>query len=359
MTGVIASTETLADTADSPDVDDAHTGRATPRRLVFLRNRKAMTGVVILAVFAVVAVIGPWIRPQNPNTSSETLLGHPSSAHWLGTDHLGRDVFSQLVVGTRGVMEVGVIAGVIATALAILVGVTAGFLGGVVDEVLSALSNIFLVIPALPLVIIIAGALPNAGNFLIALVLAFTGWAWGARVLRAQTMSLRRRDFIEAARASGESTWRIVWFETLPNLTAIIASSFVTTVTFAVLTQTTLAFVGVTSVSDWSWGTILYWAQGNQALARGAWWWFVPAGLCIALVGMALTLVNFGIDEFVNPRLRLAGLSPRQMRQQGIRPRIGFTAVHRDPKRKPGRSRSPDPTMITRGSTATGGGAPR
>jgi peptide/nickel transport system permease protein len=304
------------------------------RRFVFLRNGKSLTGLVILAVFTVLAVVGPWIAPYDPNESSVDLLQPPSGAHWVGTDQLGRDIFSQLLVGTRGVMLVGLVAGVIATLLAIAVGVTAGFLGGVADEVLSSLSNIFLVIPALPLIIIIASQLPSATNWLIALVLAVTGWAWGARILRAQTLSLRRRDFIEAARASGERTWRIVWFETLPNLTAIIAASFVSTVTFAVLSQTTLAFIGVTSISDWSWGTVLYWAQANQALARGAWWWFVPAGLLIALLGMALTLVNFGIDEFVNPRLRLAGLSPRQMRRQGIRPRVGFTALAKDAPRR-------------------------
>ncbi|WP_246846202.1 ABC transporter permease [Humibacter ginsenosidimutans] len=190
-------------------------------------------------------------------------------------------------------------------------------------------------IPALPLIVIVAGAVPDAGNLLIAFVLAVTGWAWGARILRAQTLSLRGRDFIEAARANGESTWRIVWFETLPNLTAIIASSFISTMTFAVLTQTTLAFIGVTSVTDWSWGTVLYWAQANGALSRGAWWWFVPAGLLIAVLGMSLTLINFGIDEFVNPRLRLAGLSARKMRKTGIRPRIGFTAIVRDAPRGP------------------------
>jgi peptide/nickel transport system permease protein len=140
---------------------------------------------------------------------------------------------------------------------------------------------------------------------------------------------------VEAARASGERTWRIVWFETLPNLTAIIASSFISTMTFAVLSQTTLAFIGIANVNDWSWGTVLYWAQGNQALARGAWWWFVPAGVLIAILGMALSLVNFGIDEFVNPRLRLAGLKPREMRKRGIRPRIGFTATVRDLPRRP------------------------
>lgn len=302
---------------------------AARKRPALLRNGKAVTGMVILAVFVVVAVIGEWVAPYDPNASSADLLLGPSGAHLLGTDHLGRDIFSQILVGTRGVMVVGLIAGVIATALAVVVGVTAGFVGGAGDEVLSSLANIFLVIPALPLIIIIVSQMPSAGNLVVALVLAFTGWAWGSRLLRAQTLSLRRRDFIEAARASGESTWRIVWFETLPNLTAIIASSFISTVTFAVLSQTTLAFIGVTSISDWSWGTVLYWAQSNQALARGAWWWFIPAGVAIALLGMSLTLINFGIDEFVNPRLRLAGLSPRQMRRRGIRPRIGFTAVLR------------------------------
>jgi peptide/nickel transport system permease protein len=313
--------------ASAAEVDTVVPSR---KRFVFLRGAKAITGLVVLGVFAIVAIVGPWIAPYDPNQTSTDLLAHPSAHHLVGTDHLGRDIFSQLIVGTRGVMVVGLVAGVIATALAIAVGVSAGFMGGVSDEVLSSLSNIFLVIPALPLIIIICSQLSSAGNLVVALVLAFTGWAWGARLLRAQTMSLRRRDFIEAARASGERTWRIVWFETLPNLTAIIASSFISTVTFAVLSQTTLAFIGVTSISDWSWGTILYWAQGNQALSRGAWWWFVPAGLLIALLGTALSLVNFGIDEFVNPRLRLAGLSPREMRRRKIRPRIGFTVVAKD-----------------------------
>lgn len=311
-------------------------GAKPRRRFVFVRNGKSVTGLAILGVFVVLAVIGPWIAPYDPSkVGVGTLLAHPSAQHLLGTDHIGRDVFSQLLVGTRGVMVVGVLAAVIATVLAIAVGVTAGFLGGAGDEVLSAVSNIFLVIPALPLIILVAAAIRSTSNLTIALVLAGTGWAWGARLLRAQTLSLRRRDFVEAARASGERTWRIVWFETLPNLTAIIASSFISTMTFAVLSQTTLAFIGVANVNDWSWGTVLYWAQGNQALARGAWWWFVPAGLLIAVLGMALSLVNFGIDEFVNPRLRLAGLKPREMRRRGIRPRIGFTATVRDLPRRP------------------------
>lgn len=330
--------------------------RRTRKKFVFVRNGKSMTGLVILAVFVVLAIVGPWIAPRDPNETTLDLLVGPSSTHWLGTDHLGRDVFSQLLVGTRSVMIVGLVTGVIATALAVLVGVSAGFLGGVADETLSALSNIFLVLPALPLIIIIATQLDDVTSIVIALVLAVTGWAWGARVLRAQTLSLRGRDFIEAARASGESTWRIVWFETLPNLTAIIASSFVSTVTFAVLSQTTLAFIGVTPLTDWSWGTVLYWAQANQALSRGAWWWFVPAGLLVALLGMALTLINFGIDEFVNPRLRLAGLSARTMRRRKIRPRIGFTAVARDLPRTYGAATASPAGSSAGASTSTSAG---
>lgn len=210
--------------------------------------------------------------------------------------------------------------------LSVLVGVTAGFLGGAVDEILSALANIFLVLPGLPLIIIVASFVPDTGDLLIAFAIALTSWAWGSRILRAQTLSLRRRDYVEAARATGESTWRIIVFEIMPNLTAVIASGFVGTVIFAVLTEITLAFIGVADISHWNWGTILFWAQSNQALAQGAWWWFVPAGLCIALLGTALALINFGIDEFVNPRLRTATGSSRKVKM-----RVGFTPVARKP----------------------------
>ncbi|WP_395245071.1 ABC transporter permease [Agromyces sp. MMS24-K17] len=297
------------------------------RKLLFLRNSKAITGLVIIGFFTLIAIIGPWIAPYDPSAQSDDLLQPPSWEHWMGTTHLGQDIFSQLIIGTRGVMVVGFVAGILATAIGVIVGVTAGYVGGMGDESLSALSNVFLVIPQLPLIIIIAGQLPSVGGLTVAVVIAVTGWAWGARVLRAQTLSLRRRDFVEAARASGERSWRIITAEIMPNLTAIIASGFVGTVTFAVLSLITLAFIGIGSGGDWNWGTILFWAQSQLALQRGAWWWFIPAGLCIALLGMGLTLINFGIDEFVNPRLRSTGMNARKLRKRGIRPRIGFTPV--------------------------------
>ncbi|MCI7456082.1 ABC transporter permease [Actinomyces urogenitalis] len=318
----------MSSTATPDLVADAPQMSRRPR-LVMLRNAKAGTGIVILALFALLGLIGPWIAPYDPNALGPDTMQGPSAAHWLGTTNTGQDILSQLLVGTRGVMVVGLTAGVVATALAVVMGITAGFVGGVGDDVLSALANVFLVIPQIPLVILVAGQMKSASQVVIALVIALTGWAWGARVLRAQTLSLRQRDFVQAARASGESLPRIIICEILPNLTAIIATTFINTVNAAVLAEVTLAFIGVTSISDWNWGTILFWAQSNQALFRGAWWWFVPAGLCIAMLGMSLALVNFGIDEFVNPRLRSTGMNARRLRQRGIRPRIGYTPVVR------------------------------
>ena len=305
-----------------------------PRRI--LVNGKVTAGLAILAGFALIAIFGEWLAPYDPGQRGPDILQGPSPRHWSGTNHIGQDIFSQLLVGTRSVMMVGFVAGLVATVVAVLVGVTSGYLSGAAAEGLSALSNVFIVIPALPLIIIITNVIPNSGDWAIALVIGGTSWAWGARLLRAQTLSLRSRDFVEAARATGESTWRIVVFEIMPNLTAIIAASFVGTVVFAVGTEISLAFVGVSGISEWNWGEILFWAQGQQALPQGAWWWFVPAGLCIALLGTALSLVNFGIDEIVNPRLRAGGRGGGRVNGRKVRMRIGFTPVLDQPSRVDG-----------------------
>jgi peptide/nickel transport system permease protein len=286
--------------------------------LRLLRSPLTLTGLVITLVFVVLAVVGPWIAPYDPSAVSDAATAAPSVSHWLGTTQNGQDVFSQMLYGARASMLVGVGAAVVTTVLSVLVGVTAGYIGGIGDELLSLLANVFLVLPSLPLTIILAAYLPHSGSLGIILVISVTGWAWGARVLRAQTLSLRKRDFVEAARATGEKTWRIILKDILPNQVAVIAASFLGTVTGAVLTQASLAFLGLTDVTQWSWGTILYWAQVSSALLTGAWWWFVPAGLAIALLGTALSLVNFGIDEFINPRLRQAGIGTKKAQRAQI-----------------------------------------
>ncbi|MEV8506204.1 ABC transporter permease [Actinoplanes sp. NPDC051475] len=321
------------------------------KRFRFVSNAKAMTGLIVLGLYLLFAIIGPWVAPYDPDARGPALTAPPSADHWFGTTHLGQDVFSQVLVGTRGVMLVGLSAGVIATILSVLIGVTAGYLGGGWDDGLSALSNVFLVIPALPLIIIVTAAAPGGGDALVALIIGFTSWAWGARILRAQTLSLRRREYVEASRANGESTWRVILFEILPNLTAIIASGFVGTVIFAVTSEITLAFIGIGSVSTWNWGTILFWAQSQQALAQGAWWWFVPAGLAIAFLGTALALINFGIDEFVSPRLRSAGKTKvKTASGHTVRMRVGFTPVLSNTS-APHTHARPIPTITTAAAT--------
>ncbi|MFT4233579.1 MAG: ABC transporter permease [Microbacterium sp.] len=290
-------------------------------------NPKSAAGLIIIAVFALVAIFAPLIAPYSPTSQHlDETLQPPSLHHLLGTTHIGEDLFSQIVYGARGVLIVGLLSTVIATVIAIAVGVTAGYLSGWKSESLSALANVFLVIPALPLMIIIASQFQNPPLWVVAGVLGLTGWAWGARVLRAQTMSLRNRDFVQAARANGEPLHRIILVEMLPNLMAIIASSFVGTMTAAVLGLTTLAFIGVIPVSNLNWGTILFWAQQNSAFPD-YWWWYVPAGLCIALLGVALSLINFGIDEYVNPRLRSAGERARAMKKRGLNVNEAVTAI--------------------------------
>ena len=301
---------------------------STPKKhMVFLRNTKSIIGMSIFFFFILIAIFGPVIAPFDPNKTSPLANATPSMQHLLGTTNVGQDIFSQLVIGTRGVMVVSLSTGFIATVLAPIIGVSAGFLSGWGDEILSMMTNIFLVIPGLPLIIIIMGTMQSAGLAAIIFVISFTGWAWGARVLRSQTLSLRSRDFVEAARAAGESRWRIVIFEILPNLTAILASTFIGTVTAAIMSLVTLSYIGIIPPSTWSWGTVLYYAQNNGAFTSGQWWWYAPAGLCVAFLGMSLALINFGIDEFVNPRLRNTGMNAKILKKRGIRPRVGFTPI--------------------------------
>lgn len=284
-----------------------------------LRSPKLLTGSIVLAVFVIVAIFGPIVVRTDPSALSQDVLQGPSGAHWLGTTQTGQDVFAQLIYGTRISMLVGVVAGAIATVLSVIIGLIGGYAGGVLDEILSVLSNVFLVIPALPLVIVLAGYLPNKGTLSVAVVISVTGWAWGARIIRAQTLSLRKRDYVEAARAGGEGFFRILFYEILPHEGTIIAASFLGNVVFAILTQAGIAFLGLSDVSSWSWGTMLYWAQANNALLLNAWWWFIPPGLAIGLVGTALALMNFGIDELVNPRLRAAGIATRKSARKVLR----------------------------------------
>jgi peptide/nickel transport system permease protein len=302
--------------ADLPDLGSAAAQVISPARRRFRRpSAKIIAGFGILAFFVLMAIIGPMVAPYDPSAIGPDMLAPPSAAHLLGTTQTGQDVLSQLLDGAGSTLIVGFAAGAIATALSVVVGVSAGYFGGVAEEGLSLLANIFLVIPALPLLVVLTGFLHSTSNLAIAIVIAVTGWAWGARVLRAQTLAVRRQDYVASARAAGERAWRIILLEILPNEVAIAATSFLFTVVVAILTDAYLIYLGLGPINTWSWGSMLYWVQNNEAFTSGAWWWYVPPGLCIALLGTGLALVNFGIDEFINPRLRAGGLSRRSVRR--------------------------------------------
>jgi peptide/nickel transport system permease protein len=302
------------------------------KRLRIPRSPKVIIGLIILGFFLLLTVIGPYIAPFDPNNTSFAPNLTPSMHHWFGTTSLGQDIYSQTLVGARATMVVALIAGIVATMLSMIVGVSAGYLGGYSDDGLTLLSNVFLALPGLPLLIVIDSYLPadsRSNSVVIGLIISLTGWAWGARVLRAQTMSLRNRDFVEASRIIGEKRLRIMFTEVAPNLLPIMASSLLFTILYSIGAYVTLAYIGLTSTSVWNWGTMLFWAQANNAPLSGEWYWFVPPGICIALVGTSLALLNFGIDEFINPRLRAGGLSARQRRRAGMprRQRLGLTPV--------------------------------
>jgi peptide/nickel transport system permease protein len=267
------------------------------------RDRKATAGAFIVGFFVLVGVIGPWLV-GDPNELVGMPLQPPSAEHWFGTTGQGQDVLAQLVAGTRVSLAIGFSVGLVVVMVGALVGVTAGYFGGRVDGLLSLLFNVFLVIPGLPLAIVIAAYLPS-GPLTLGLVLVIAGWAWNARVLRAQTLAQRRRDFVAAAVVAGESNFRIVTREILPTMTSLLVAQIIGSTVYAIGAQVGLEFLGLGDVSAVTWGTNLYWAQNDSALLTGAWWTFAPTGLCVALVGFGLTMLNSGFDEITNPRLQL------------------------------------------------------
>jgi peptide/nickel transport system permease protein len=332
---------TIADTTTAPPAAVGVT--RVPRAIRIPWSPKIVTGLVLLGIFVFMAFFGSLVAPHDPSATLSTTTGTPqapSAAHWLGTTQIQQDILSQLLVGARSTMLVSFLAGAVATVLSILIGVSAGYFGGWVDSILSTLINVALVLPALPLLIVLTGFLgssSSANDLLIALIISVTGWAWGARVLRVQTLTYRNRDFVDSARIIGERSWRIVGFEILPGLVPIVASSFLFTVIYAIGTYTSLAFLGLINTAHWSWGTILFFAQESSAAQSHEWWWFVPPGLAVALLGTSLALLNFGIDEFINPRLRAAGLSRKAVKRAGLPRRfpLGVTPVARNSRVAP------------------------
>jgi len=278
-------------------------------RAVFLleavrSSRKAMAGAAVLAVFTLAAVFAGVIAPANPNAQDFTPMESPSLQHLLGTTANGQDVFSQLVYGTRQSLLIAAVAGLAATVLSVLIGVSAAYLSGISDHLLSLLTDVFLVIPALPLAIVLAAYAKGGGVATLVIVIAVTGWSFGARQLRSQALSLRDREFLEAARVRGERRLFIILFELIPTMTSLIVANFLGAALYAVLATAGLQFIGLGDINQIGWGTMLYWAEHNEALTSGGPLWAIAPGVCIALLGAGFALLNYAFDEITNPALR-------------------------------------------------------
>jgi peptide/nickel transport system permease protein len=277
-----------------------------PGWLVLLaRNPKSLFGLVVVAFMIGVALIAPWISVAHP-TDFNLLAARqaPSWHHLFGTTDQGSDIFSQVVLGARRSLILGAAAAVLATVLASVLGILAAYSGGLVDEVINFLTNVFLVIPTIPLLIVISAYLKSRGMTTMILVLGLTLWSFEARILRGQALTLKNRDFVQAARVAGESTWRVVFGELMPNMISRIAAAFVLVFYIALLVDAGLEFLGLGDMTGTSWGITLYWAQVNSTVLQGEWWPFFFPGAALAFTVLGLVLLLAGIDEISNPRLR-------------------------------------------------------
>jgi peptide/nickel transport system permease protein len=284
----------------------ARRGRQGLTRLVraVRSNRKATAGAVLLTLFCLVALFPGVIARDDPSATIYPRSLGPSARHLLGTTALGQDIFAQTVWGTRQVLIIAIGVGLLSTVIAMLIGVAAAYLGGLWDGSLNLLTDVLLVIPLFPLLIVIATYVQNAGTMVLVLVLTLTGWSYTARQLRSQALSLRNRDFLEAARVRGERRMYIVLVEIIPTMTSLLVASFLTNALYAVLFGSSLQFIGLGDPNSNSWGTMLYWAENNEALGTGQYLWAVVPGACIALLGAAFALLNYAFDEIGNPALR-------------------------------------------------------
>jgi peptide/nickel transport system permease protein len=271
---------------------------------VLWSNRKARVGLIILLLIVLMAIFAPVLAPYDPRDTSFMGSLPPSSEHWLGTTQAGQDVFSQLVWGARTSLIVGVLGGGLATLISLVIGMTAGYMQGFIDDTLSFFINLAMVIPTLPLMISLAAYAPVRGLSLTIIVIGITGWAWGARMKRAQVISLRAREYISSARFAGERPLRIIFREVMPNMMSFVVIGFIGAANGAIGGEAGLAFLGLGDPNTISWGSMLYWANAGSAMLTGQYAWLIAPGLMLSLITLSLTLINFGVDALSNPRLR-------------------------------------------------------
>lgn len=272
---------------------------------LFRKNRLGMTGLVIIFVFILVGAIGPWLVDYQPLAFGgvEDVLQPPSAEHWLGTDDMGRDVFSALVAGSQVSLIVGLMATAISMLIGTIIGILSGFAGGRTDSLLMRFTDVFLVLPWLPLMLVLAALLgPSIWNIIF--VIGITGWAGTARLIRGQTLAVKERQFVERARALGGGGMHIMLHHLLPNVFPLIFANTILITAVSILSETTLSFLGMGDSTRPSWGMMMHFAFESGATSTGAYWYILPPGLCVLLLVLGFTLMGYAFDEIFNPKLR-------------------------------------------------------
>ncbi|MEE1618592.1 ABC transporter permease subunit [Brachybacterium sp. J153] len=271
-------------------------------------SKKARVGVVLLGLYVLIALAAPLIAPYRGDDTTFAPVLLPSAEHWMGTTTQGADIFSQLIWGTRVSLIVGLFGGLFATVLGLIVGLTSGYFEGTwIDDVLSLVTNVALVVPTLPLIITLMAYSEVRSVWFTILIIGIISWAGAARSKRSLMITLRHRDFVTAAKFAGDRTPTIIFREILPQMTSLVAAGFFGAATGAIGAEAGLSFLGLGNTESISWGTMLYQAQLQGALAQGLWVWLLVPGLALSGLIMALTLINFGIDLISNPHLREDG----------------------------------------------------
>jgi peptide/nickel transport system permease protein len=286
-------------------VEEPSPRRSRHEALYFaLRNRKLVIGFTVVLFFLVLAIVGPWLTDADPFEFGYPIGQPPSTEHWLGTTGAGQDVYSQFVYGLRSTFIVGAVAAAIAAVIAMTIGFVSGYRGGFVDDVLSMFTNVVLVIPTLVVLIIVAAYIGEGTLLGEAVLIGVTSWPWAARAIRAQTFSLVNREFVNLARLSGQSGWKVIVKEIAPNMSSYLVLAFILLFGGSVLIAATLDFLGLGPSQVMSLGLMLNTAVSNAALQLGYWWWFIPPGAAITAIVGGLYVMNVGLDEVFNPRLR-------------------------------------------------------
>ncbi len=272
------------------------------------RSKKVLLSVTILLALTVLAIVGPMMRPGDPDAAPDCFKTicweSPSAQHWFGTTIWAQDVFSIFVYGLGSTLLVGLLGGGLAALIGMTVGFVAGYVGGIVDEILNVLTNVVLVIPTLALLLIAAAYLNARGLMIEAVFIGLTSWPWAARAIRAQTFSLKSREFVDLARLSGVPWWRVIISEVAPNMASYLFMTFILMFGGAILIASTLDFIGLGPTTGQSLGLMMQLAVQSAAMQLKMWWWFIPPGITITAIVGSLYVMNVGLDEIFNPKLR-------------------------------------------------------